>query len=102
MLCLIQPWRFHGRPLNGHYLIAKIDWSKDPEAKLLLFSQDETQLEFNAWLNTENLSADQKEMLKTCEWGRQKVYFSINATQLRGQVTTVKIVGVDWPESDAS
>lgn len=87
--------------LNGHYLIAKIDWSKDPEAKLLLFSQDEAQLEFNAWLNTENLSADQKEMLKTCEWGRQKVYFSINATQLRGQVSTARIVGVGWPKSDA-
>lgn len=88
--------------LNGQYLISKIDWSKDPQAKLLLFSQDEAQLEFNAWLNTENLSADQKEMLKTCEWGRQKVYFSINATQLRGQVTTARIVGVGWPGSDAT
>lgn len=87
--------------LNGQYLISRIDWSKDPEAKLMLFSQDEAQLEFNAWLNTENLSVEQKETLKTCEWERQKVYFSINATKLRGQVTTARIVGVGWPNSDA-
>lgn len=83
--------------LNGHYMIDKIDWSKQNEARLSLFSTDET-LEFTATLNTGNLTEEYKEKLKASEWDRKRLHLSINATRLRGEITTATIVGVAWPE----
>lgn len=83
--------------VNGNYLIHRIDWSKQDEARLSLFSTDES-LEFSATLNTGNLSAEHKEKLKASEWDRKRLHLSINATRLRGEITTATIVGVEWPK----
>lgn len=85
--------------LNGHYRIDKLDWTKAGEVRISLWSLDES-LEFNARLNTDSLTDAIKEKLKASEWERQRVYMSINATRLRGEITTATIVGVDWPKAE--
>jgi len=82
--------------LNGHYRIGKLDWTKDGEVRISVFSTDQT-LEFTAKLNTETLTMAQKDKLKVAEWDRQRLHLQINATKLRGEVTTATIVGVEWP-----
>lgn len=84
--------------LNGHYRIDKIDWSKDGEVRISLFGVDAERREFVASMSKDNLTGDSKEKLKTCEWDGVPVYLSINATVLRGEVTTAVIVGVEWPK----
>lgn len=81
--------------LNGNYRVDKLDWTKPGEVRISVWSTDES-LDFTAKLNTETLTDDQKERLKASEWDRQIVYMSINATRLRGEITTATIVGVDW------
>ena len=83
--------------LNGHYMIHKIDWSKQDDARIALYSTDDS-LEFSANLDTASLKAENKEMLKASEWDRKRLHMTINATRLRGEITTARIVGVEWPK----
>lgn len=85
--------------LNGNYRIVKLDWSKAEEVRISLFGTDETQREFIATMRIHNLTPQNIEKLKACEWERKLVYLSINATVLRGEVTSAAIVGVEWPNS---
>lgn len=84
--------------LNGTYRIVKLDWSKEEEVRISLIGQGSTTQEFIASMRAHNLTPQNIEKLKACEWDRRPVYLSINATVLRGEVTTATIVGVDWPE----
>ena len=84
--------------LNGNYRIEKIDWSKEAEVRISLFGVDAERREFVASMTKDNLTGDHKEKLKSCEWDGVPVYLSINATVLRGEVTTAVIVGVEWPK----
>jgi len=43
------------------------------------------------------MSADQKQMLQQAEWERKRLHMTINATRLRGEVTSARIVSVNWP-----
>lgn len=83
--------------LNGIYRIVKIDWSKEDEVRISLFGTDANQREFIASMRAHNLTPQNIEKLKACEWDRKPVHLSINATVLRGEVTTATIVGVEWP-----
>lgn len=87
--------------LNGHYMISKIDWSKPDDARISLYSTDRS-LEFSALLDTGTLKPEYKEMLKASEWERKRLHMMINATMLRGEVTTARIVGVEWPKDPTS
>lgn len=87
--------------LNGTFRIVKLDWSKEDEVRIWLFGLGSTRQEFIASMRAHNLTPQNIEKLKACEWDRKPVYLSINATVLRGEVTTATIVGVEWP-SDVS
>lgn len=84
--------------LNGNYTIQKIDWSKEQEVTMAVFRTDDS-LQFTARLNISTLSAEQKGMLKDSEWSRVHLHLQINATRLRGEITTANIVGVDFPKT---
>jgi hypothetical protein len=83
--------------LNGNYGINKLDWTKDGEVRIWLWNTHES-LDFSATLNTTTLTTEQKELLKACEWEREVLYFQINATTVRGEVTTARIISVEWPK----
>lgn len=83
--------------LNGHYRIDKLDWTKEGEVRISVWSTDQS-LEFTAKLNTQSLTDENKEKLKVAEWERQRLHLQVNATRLRGVITTASIVGVEWPK----
>jgi hypothetical protein len=82
--------------LNGHYRIDKLDWTKVGEVRISVWSTDQS-LEFTAKLNTETMTDAQKDKLKGAEWDRGRLHLQVNATKLRGEITTATIVGVEWP-----
>jgi len=84
--------------LNGTYRIVKLDWSKEDEVRISLFGLGSTRQEFIASMRDHNLTPQNIDKLKACEWERRPVHLSVNATVLRGEVTTATIVGVEWPE----
>ena len=86
--------------LNGSYVIQKIDWQQEGDVRLSLTSTDQ-QVTFTASLSQDSITTFHREMLKTAEWDRKTIYMSINATELRGDITTARIVSVDWPENKA-
>lgn len=79
--------------LNGNYIILETHWKKDGEAKLKVRNMD-TAEEFMASFQDNSLNQAQREELQRAEWGRTKVYMSINATELRDVITTATIVSV--------
>lgn len=84
--------------LNGHYVIQKIDWQHPEEVRLWLQSTDEKSLTFVATLKgASDMPAEKKDKLQSAEWGRKRLHMGINATRLRGEVTTASIVSVEWP-----
>ncbi|MET3496475.1 hypothetical protein [Variovorax boronicumulans] len=82
--------------LNGNYRIFKIDWQQEQNVRLWLAGGDRSG-EFIAALGTETITAQHRELLKEAEWGRKTLYMQINATELRGEITTARIVSVAWP-----
>ena len=83
--------------LNGTYRIVKLDWSKEDEVRISVFGVGAERREFIASMRAHNLTNENIEKLKACEWERRPVHLTINATVLRGDVTTATIVGVEWP-----
>jgi hypothetical protein len=71
----------------------KADWEQDNEVRLKISNADNKR-EFYASFKDESLGGEQIELLKAAEWNRDYVYLSINATELRGEVTTATIIGV--------
>lgn len=86
--------------LNGSYIIQKIDWQQEGDVRLSLTGTDQS-ITFVASLSQDSITASHKEMLKTAEWDRKQIYMSINATELRGEITTARIVSVDWPKKES-
>jgi len=86
--------------VNGSYQIQKIDWQHEDEARLWLESSDASR-RFVATLRTVGLTEAQLDIIQEAEWARRKVYLSINANELRGEITTAAIVGIAWPEDVA-
>lgn len=79
--------------LNGNYLIKKIDWQIDGEVRMTV-SHLETARVFTAFFRDDSLNKEQTKILKEAEWSRSPVYLSINATELRGEITTATIISV--------
>lgn len=79
--------------LNGNYEILRVDWQQEDEVRLRVTNLD-TGREFMASFLDQSFEHDQIAILKDAEWSRSPVYLSINATELRGEVTTATIVNV--------
>lgn len=87
--------------LNGHYIIQKLDWQHPDEVRMWLASTDDAKLSFVAALKYSiQMPEDQKQKLQAAEWERKRLYMTINATVLRGEVTSARIVSVDWPSEN--
>ena len=80
--------------LNGNYLISMVDHSYAGKVKLRV-KRDPDGKEFIADFTDYSLNEEQIQLLQEAEWERRLVYLSINATELRGEITTAKIVSVD-------
>ena len=78
---------------NGNYQILRVDWHQEGEARFKVLNVD-THREFMASLIDESLEHEQIKLLQQAEWERSQIYLSINATELRGEITTATIVGV--------
>lgn len=79
--------------LNGNYQILAVDTSHPEEIKIKVHSVDDGR-EFSAKFLDQTLDQSQIGILKDAEWARKKVFLSVNATELRGQITTATIVSV--------
>ncbi len=75
------------------FFIMEVRWQQDNEVHLKLASADSAR-EFVASFKDDSLEHGQIGLLKDAEWSRDTVYLSINATELRGQITTAVVVGV--------
>lgn len=85
--------------LNGNYFIRKIDWQVDGEVRLTVGNADTAQV-FHASFRDDSLDHRQTALLRDAEWKRSKIYLSINATELRGEITTASIVAVKEQPKD--
>lgn len=79
--------------LNGNYQILSVDTSLPEETKIKVKYIPDGR-EFNARFKDATLDANQIKILQESEWDRRKVYLSVNATELRGQITTATIISV--------
>lgn len=81
--------------LNGNYFILSVDTSSPDEVKIRVLHLD-SQREFIARFKDSTLDKTQIAQLQEAEWSRpkKKVYLSVNATELRGNITTATIVAV--------
>lgn len=79
--------------LNGNYQILSVDTSHPEEIRIKVKLTDDGK-EFYAKFKDQTLNQSQIAILQNAEWSRKRVYLSINATELRGQITTATIVGV--------
>jgi len=79
--------------LNGTYLILRVDWTQEDEVRLKISDVD-SKREFIASFLDQSLGHEQISVLKDAEWKRSPIYLSINATELRGVITTATIVAV--------
>lgn len=88
--------------LNGRYRIDKLDWTREGEVRISVYAVGTAEtLEFTAKLNTQGLSKQHKDRLQAAEWDRRSLHLQVNATRLRGEITTATIVGIEWPQDDA-
>ncbi|MBK8318448.1 MAG: hypothetical protein IPL05_07605 [Betaproteobacteria bacterium] len=78
--------------LNGNYEIVQVNW-QEGEVRIKVVAED-TGRAFVATLVDQSIEQDQVALLKDAEWSRSPIYLSINATELRGEITTAAIVGV--------
>lgn len=77
---------------NGNYYIREIKWLTN---EVLLTLEDVgTKRTFKASFADASLKHDELAVIKEREWSRGVVYLSINATELRGEITTATIVSV--------
>lgn len=79
--------------IDGEYRITKVD-SKDPDFfKIYLVGNGWK--EFSAILDMKTIiSGINLDLIKEAEWGQKPIQLSINATVLRGEVTTATIIDV--------
>lgn len=79
--------------LNGNYEIVQVNWQQEDEVRIKVVSKDSGR-SFIASLVDQSIEHDQVALLKDAEWSRSIIYLSINATELRGEITTATIVAV--------
>ena len=79
--------------LNGTYVIKGVDLRQEGEVRLRVENQADGR-EFVATFQDNSLDSSQISLLQNAEWSRTKVYLSINARILRGEVTAATVVSV--------
>lgn len=79
--------------LNGNYFIKKTDWQTDGEVRLTVSHVDTARV-FIASFRDDSLKKEQTKIIEEAEWKRGQVYLSVNATELRGEITTATIIDV--------
>ena len=79
--------------LNGNYQILAVDTSHPEETRIKVHYIDDGR-EFSAKFRDQTLDQSQIGILQNAEWERRKVFLSVNATELRGQITTATIISV--------
>lgn len=79
--------------LNGNYEIVHVNWQQEGEVRIKVAGIDNGRA-FVATLVDQSIEKDQVALLKEAEWSRSPIYLSINATELRGEITTATIVAV--------
>lgn len=79
--------------LNGNYLIKKADFQIDGEVRLTVTHIDTLRV-FNASFRDDSLDKEQTKLIQDAEWERKEVFLSINAAELRGDITTATIISV--------
>ena len=85
--------------LNGTYFISTTDHRQEGEIRLRVKRKDDGK-EFLASFLDHSLDKQQIDALQQAEWHRTPVYLSINATELRGEITTATVVSATLqPES---
>lgn len=84
--------------LNGPYRLNKIDWQQQDDVVRIWLAGTDNGRQFVATLKVDEIDEDQRTKLQKAEWERRIVYLSINAAELRGEITTAAIVGVEWPK----
>lgn len=78
---------------NGNYTIQLVSQELAGKTRLKVKSVDNGR-EFYAHIVDNSLDQNKIKLLQKAEWDRSIVYLSINATELRGQITTASIVNV--------
>jgi hypothetical protein len=79
--------------LNGTYLVIATDLRKPDEIKLRVKSKANGR-EFSASFMDHSLQQDQIKLIQAAEWDRTEVYLSINASTLRGDITSATVISV--------
>lgn len=78
---------------NGNYIILLVNQEQQGKTRLKVRNV-ESGKEFYAHVIDNSLDQTKIKLLQKAEWDRSIVYLSVNATELRGQVTTATIVNV--------
>lgn len=80
---------------NGNYYIQQVDTSH-PDFTKIRVHWIEGNREFTARFMDQSLDQSQIKLLQEAEWSKPKkrVYLSVNATELRNQITTATIISV--------
>jgi hypothetical protein len=79
--------------LNGTYLILATDLRQPDEIRLRVRNAKNGR-EFQAGFRDNSLHQEQIRLLQDAEWNRTRVYLSINARSLRGDVTVATVISV--------
>lgn len=79
--------------LNGTYTIVATDLRQPDEIRMRVHNVDSGR-EFSAGFKDNSLKQSQIALLQKAEWDRARVYLSINARTLRGDVTSATVVSV--------
>ncbi len=77
--------------INGNYRILAVDASRDDEFRIKVKYLPDGR-EFFAKFRDDSLDQEHLKALQEAEWGKTNVYLSVNATELRGQITTATII----------
>lgn len=80
--------------LNGTYDVLTVDFRSSDTVKLRLKRRLDNK-EFVASFQDYSFENDRIKILQNAEWGRKPVYLSINATELRGEITSATVISVD-------
>lgn len=87
--------------LNAQYFISATDLRQEGSIKLKIKSKADGR-EFFASFTDDSLDRAHIQALQQAEWDRTPVYLSVNATELRGEITSATIVSATHAEVPAA
>jgi len=77
--------------LNGNYYVIATDHRQEGEVRLRVKNVDSNR-EFSASFLDHSLDQHHIDAIQHAEWNKIQVYLSINATELRGEITTATVI----------